>query len=60
MTEIEKKYSLFGLTEDTRTKLVQLTTLASLLTVQRRRIVVETVVVRDGNRMVIDKEERSA
>ncbi|MBO3707758.1 MAG: hypothetical protein J5X21_15345 [Candidatus Accumulibacter sp.] len=60
MTDIEQKYSLFGLTEDTRTKLVQLTKLASLSTVQQRRVVVETVVVQDGNRMVIDKEERSA
>ncbi|HAP38969.1 MAG TPA: hypothetical protein DCQ94_04330 [Nitrospira sp.] len=60
MTDIEQKYSQFGLTEDTRTKLVQLTKLASLSTVQQRRIVVETVVVQDGNRMVIDKEERSA
>lgn len=60
MIDIEQKYSLFHLTEDTRTRIVQLAKLASLSTVQQRRMVVETVVVQDGKRMVIDKEERSA
>lgn len=60
MTDLEKKYSLFGLTENTQTRLTQLASLGSLSTIQQRRIVVETVVVQDGNRIVIDKEERSA
>lgn len=60
MTDIEETYALLGLTEDKRSQLVQLAQLASLSTVKLHCVVVETVVVHDGDRVVIEKEERNA
>jgi len=60
MTDNEEKYVLLGLTEDKRSQLVHLAQLALLSTVKTNRVIVETVVVHDGDRVVIAKEERSA
>ena len=58
MNSIEDTYALLGLTEDVRSRIVQLTQLAQGSSVERQRIVVETVVVKDGARKVIEREER--
>lgn len=60
MNNIEEKYTLFGLTEDSRARLTQLAQLASPPIPNEHRIVVETVVVQDGDRIVVEREERSA
>lgn len=60
MNEIEDKYALFNLTEDERSRLVQLAQFALPPIQNERHIVVETVVVQGGDRTVIKREERSA
>jgi len=59
MDTIDEKYALLGLTEDSRTKLSQLAKLASPPSANQRRIVVETVVIREGDRVVVGREEHS-
>lgn len=60
MDTIDEKYALLGLTEDSRARLSQLAKLASPPPANHRRIVVETVVIREGDRVVVGREERSA
>lgn len=60
MNDIESQYALFGLTEDNRRRLTQLMQLAAPPDPSAHRIVVETVIVQDGARTVIEREERSA
>lgn len=60
MDNIEAQYALFGLTEDNRRRLVQLTQLASPGDQDARSIIIETVLVQDGYCTVIETEERSA
>lgn len=60
MNDIESRYALLGLTEDNRRRLTHLTELALPLDATKHRIVVETVIIQDGNRTVIEREERSA
>ncbi len=60
MDDLDTRYALFGLTEDDRRRLTELTQLASPPNVSLRRIVVETVIVQDGDCTVIEREERSA
>ena len=60
MNDIETQYAFFGLTEDNRRRLMQLTQLASPPDANALRIVVETVIVQDGDRTVIEREERNA
>ena len=58
MQTIEDTYALLGLTEEVRAQLTELTKLAQGASLQRQRIVVETVVIEDGARKIIDREER--
>lgn len=60
MDDIESKYVLLGLTEEARTRLAQLGCMTDRPQEKRARIIVETVVVQDGERIVIEREERSA
>jgi len=60
VNEIETKYALFGLTEDVRHRLIQLTQLSSQQRGNERLVIVETVIVQDGERTVIDREEQNA
>jgi hypothetical protein len=60
MNDIETRYALFGLTEDDRHRITQLTQLASSRDAKPQRIVVETVILQDGDRTLIEREERSA
>jgi hypothetical protein len=60
MDDIESKYALLGLTDEARARLVQLGLMAKLPQEERRRIVIETVIVQDGDRTVVEREERSA
>jgi hypothetical protein len=60
MNDIETRYALFNLTEDNRRRLMQLLQLAAPPDPSEHRIVVETVIVHDGARTVIEREERSA
>ena len=59
MDDLEVKYALFGLTEEARQRLVQLAQFQRTGDDRMHRVVVETVIVQDGNRRVIDREERS-
>lgn len=58
MNDLEDKYALFALTEDTRQRLAQLAQLQLLANNTTHRIVVETIVVQHGHRTVIHREER--
>ena len=57
MNDVEEKYALFGLTKEVRDRLVKLSELQTPLESPSRRLVVETVVIQDGARTVIRKEE---
>ena len=58
MHTIDDTYALLGLTAEVRAQLTELTKLAQGTSLERPRIVVETVVVEDGARKIIDREER--
>ena len=60
MDNIDDTYALLGLTDEVRARLVHLTNLGQPSTAERSRIVVETVVIEDGARKVIEREERGA
>jgi hypothetical protein len=60
MENIDEAYALLGLTTDVRARLVHLATMAQGTSVERSRIVVETVVVDNGDRKVIEREEHGA
>lgn len=60
MNNIDDTYALLGLTDEVRARFVHLTNLGQPNAAQRSRIVVETVVIEDGARKVIEREERSA
>ncbi len=60
MDNIDDTYALLGLTEEIRDRLVNLANLGRPSTAELSRVVVETVVIEDGARKVIEREERSA
>ena len=60
MDDIEGKYALLGLTEETRACLMELRRMNDQPQRLHTRLVVETVVLQDGQKTVIEREERSA
>ena len=58
MNDTEDKYALFGLTEEVRKRLVQLADLRPPPEPDARRLIVETVIVHDGARTTIRREEQ--
>lgn len=60
MDEIETQYEGFRMNADLRNHLLQLTSAHFPLGQPQRRLVVETLVISNGERMVVDTEERDA
>lgn len=60
MDEIEKQYECFWLNVDLRDHLLQLASDHFPLCQPQRRLVVETLVISNGERTVVDTEERDA
>ncbi|MBK9948791.1 MAG: hypothetical protein IPP12_16610 [Nitrospira sp.] len=58
MNDIAGKYAKFGLTAEVRHQLVQLSTLRPPTDGATPRLLVETVIIQDGNRTIVNKEER--
>jgi hypothetical protein len=60
MPDIEGKYELFQLNNELREHLRQLSDSHFPFSTSRNRIVVETVVVENGERTIVRKEEQDA
>ncbi|MEP6889306.1 MAG: hypothetical protein ABI955_01260 [Nitrospirota bacterium] len=58
MNDIEDKYAQFGLTEEVRQRLVQLSALRPPTDVATPLLIVETVIIQGGNRTIVSKEEQ--
>jgi hypothetical protein len=58
MNDLEFKYAQFGLSEEMRKRFVELAQLQTFGKDIANRVIVETVVVQQGDRTVVNREER--